>query len=378
MYNIHSHYENIFHYLNTIVTDPRVIYLHPFGATQPENMEMLMADWPEIPGHMRGPVFLCYDQEPLIPTFNKELFQTFVDRWTPPYILLNTERDSAAKKQILKEYNMFDVSYFYHGLCASDWYRGYRYDARITDPSSRNISKAYVTLNRITSGERVYRIIFVAKLIEAGLRDSGLISFSDKCANTGKSALVELHDYGSEHGLNIAPLVTALATTDMPLRFDTPEDQDIPNGSHWLGPVEKFMDCAFFVVTETCFWDRKTHLTEKIFKPIVMKMPFILLGPAHNLKYLRSYGFKTFGDWIDESYDEIDDNIERIDAVIRVLKDLEGQDLNNLLREMAPVIEHNYNLFYSEEFVNNVWSELTGNIKLALRQAGVPLKSPTL
>ena len=373
MYNIHSHYENIFHYLNSIIADPILLYLHPFGATQPENIEVIMVDRPDLGRENRGPIFLCYDQEPLLPEYNRRLFESIKERWDAPYILLNTERDSEAKKQILKEHNMLDVSYFYHGLCASDWYRGYFYDKRITDPSKRTIKKSYVTLNRITSGERVYRIIFVAKLIEKGLDKSGMISFSDVCVDSGKHALAELHLYGLEHNINTSPLVAALASADLPMRFDTPDDKVIPNGSHVLGPIDKFMECAFFVVTETCFWDRKTHLTEKIFKPIVMKMPFILLGPAHNLKYLRSYGFKTFGAWIDESYDDIEDNMERIDAVVQVLFNLQTQDLEKMLAEMESILEHNYNLFYSKEFSNGVWTEMTDNIKSSLQQAGVPL-----
>tara|TARA_R110000796_G_scaffold46462_6_gene112190 strand:+ start:1853 stop:2989 length:1137 start_codon:yes stop_codon:yes gene_type:complete len=373
MYNIHSHYENIFHYLNSIIADPILLYLHPFGATQPENIEVIMADRPDLSREDRGPIFLCYDQEPLLPDYNRELFESIKERWDAPYILLNTERDSESKKYILREHSMLDVNYFFHGLCASDWYRGYFYDKRITDPSKRTIKKSYVTLNRITSGERVYRIIFVAKLIEKGLDKSGMISFSDVCVDSGKHALAELHLYGLEHNINTSPLVAALASAELPMRFDTPDDKVIPNGSHVLGPIDKFMECAFFVVTETCFWDRKTHLTEKIFKPIVMKMPFILLGPAHNLQYLRSYGFKTFGAWIDESYDDIEDNMERIDAVVQVLFNLQTQDLEKMLVEMESILEHNYNLFYSKEFSNGVWTEMTDNIKSSLQQAGVPL-----
>ena len=332
-----------------------------------------MADRPDLSREDRGPIFLCYDQEPLLPDYNRELFESIKERWDAPYILLNTERDSESKKYILREHSMLDVNYFFHGLCASDWYRGYFYDKRITDPSKRTIKKSYVTLNRITSGERVYRIIFVAKLIEKGLDKSGMISFSDVCVDSGKHALAELHLYGLEHNINTSPLVAALASAELPMRFDTPDDKVIPNGSHVLGPIDKFMECAFFVVTETCFWDRKTHLTEKIFKPIVMKMPFILLGPAHNLKYLRSYGFKTFGAWIDESYDDIEDNMERIDAVVQVLFNLQTQDLEKMLVEMESILEHNYNLFYSKEFSNGVWTEMTDNIKSSLQQAGVPL-----
>ena len=110
-------------------------------------------------------------------------------------------------------------------------------------------------------------------------------------------------------------------------------------------------------------------LFRSIFKPIVSKMPFILVGPAHNLKYLREYGFKTFDDWIDESYDDVEDPILRMKAVVESLNKLcshSEQELYDMLQEMTPVLEHNYNRFYSNEFLDYCWSELLDNIRSAI------------
>ena len=48
------------------------------------------------------------------------------------------------------------------------------------------------------------------------------------------------------------------------------------------------------IVPETIFDTEKTHLTEKIFKPIVMYQPFIVFAGPNSLQYIRNYGFKTF------------------------------------------------------------------------------------
>jgi hypothetical protein len=134
--------------------------------------------------------------------------------------------------------------------------------------------------------------------------------------------------------------------------------------------VEQTQESFCYLVTETCFWERKKHLTEKIFKPMVSKMPFVLVGPAHNLKYLREYGFKTFGDWIDESYDDIEDPIERLSAIGETMSKIcnrSEQELYDMLQEMAPVLEHNYQRFYSNEFLDYCWDELQTNIKSAIQ-----------
>ena len=74
------------------------------------------------------------------------------------------------------------------------------------------------------------------------------------------------------------------------------------------------------MVTETVYRGKKNHLTEKTFKPIVMQQPFIIQSCKGSLEYLRRYGFKTFADFWDESYDEADDGV-RTYEIGKVLQD---------------------------------------------------------
>ena len=61
------------------------------------------------------------------------------------------------------------------------------------------------------------------------------------------------------------------------------------------------------------------HITEKIFKPIRTATPFTVLGQKKSLDLLKSYGFKTFSTVIDESYDDIEVNYERLSVSASVL-----------------------------------------------------------
>jgi len=99
----------------------------------------------------------------------------------------------------------------------------------------------------------------------------------------------------------------------------------------------------------------------------------VLAGAAHNLKYLRSYGFQTFGQWIDESYDDIDDPIDRMTAIGNTMTTIcqySLEELTLMLLEMQPVLEHNYQLFNSTDFLDACWGELTDNLN------AVPLLEP--
>lgn len=370
MYNIHSHYENILTYANSIIAQPTIVYLHPFGSTQPENIEALQNGG-------GGPLIIAYDQEPLLSQYNDKLFEFINNNFRNDrgklrsIILLNTEKYSVEKNKILQKYNYQDVNYFFHGLAAADWYRGYRYRNDITNVSTRKIKKKFISFNRLTGNARVYRSFFIAELAKLNLLEYGNVSYSAICPEHGhyvNNILESVVKYGVSQ--NYADeIINVLNYTNLNLRIDS--EEIIPNGSQTIGSIQHLMESFLYVVTETCFWDKRTHLTEKIFKPIVAKQPFVLLGCVDNLKYLRSYGFKTFDQWWDESYDNIEDPIERIQAVVSIIKEIcsmSDRKLKYRLKDMQHVLNHNYDLFFSKEFVDNIWNELTTNLKYAVSQ----------
>ena len=374
------------------------MYLYPFGSTNTENIEQLSsATVPEV-------LLMCFDQEPLMSDYNKSLFKYIHDlnfdlpysainqtllgyskllqaeicipyqqmcKSKIPIVLLNTERSSEEKNKILKEFDFIDCNYFFHAFAAADWYRGYRYCAELIDPSKRTIQKKYITFNRLTGGARAYRSFLVAELAQHNLLDQGHVSYSEVCTEHGHYEQNILATQ-SERGVSAEYIIHARYALDRikyPLRIDN--EGAIPNGSQTLGPISALMESFLHVVTETCYWDEKTHLTEKIFKPIVARQPFVLLGCANNLKYLRSYGFKTFDAWWDESYDSITNPIERLQAVVKIINDIctmSSDDLTAMLRAMQHVLDYNYNRFYSKEFIDYCWNELTENLQASLAQ----------
>ena len=112
----------------------------------------------------------------------------------------------------------------------------------------------------------------------------------------------------------------------------------------------------------------RVHLTEKIFKPIVLKQPFVLLNGAGGLEYLRSYGFKTFSDFWSEEYDTIDNLDQRLQAaadVVNYVGSCSLKELEQMRDKMKPILEHNYNWFYNG-FADKCWQELETNIKETL------------
>jgi hypothetical protein len=144
----------------------------------------------------------------------------------------------------------------------------------------------------------------------------------------------------------------------LPINFEG--ETDHPMHSCWLSLFDEAAESLLYLVTETVATGRRLHLTEKTFKPIALGMPFVIVGTQGSLKYLRSYGFRTFEGIWDESYDDAEDDvrIERIASLLRSLDELPVDAKQDLFEQCREVIEHNWNHFYSGGFESVLWTEL--------------------
>ena len=111
-----------------------------------------------------------------------------------------------------------------------------------------------------------------------------------------------------------------------------------------------YNDSFIHIISETYFYtstdNNILHLTEKTFKPIMYKQPFIMLGPPGMLKRLRQLGFKTFHDTWDESYDETLDHTERFYKILDLCENIsKWSTLKKVLtmQKCKNIVEHNFN-----------------------------------
>ena len=136
--------------------------------------------------------------------------------------------------------------------------------------------------------------------------------------------------------------------------------------------IDVYKNSMISFITETMFIQDVVFLTEKIFKPIVMKQPFMLLGAPGNLEYLRSYGFKTFDGIIDESYDRKVNPDARVEAVVEQLNwycNLSDTEKLDVMRAVEPIVEYNFHHFYGE-FKHIITKELLDNCKDLFKKIG--------
>jgi hypothetical protein len=102
-----------------------------------------------------------------------------------------------------------------------------------------------------------------------------------------------------------------------------------------------YVDTYFSVVTETVFDYPHSFRTEKIWKPIAIGHPWIAVANYGYYRDMHNLGFKTFGHLVDESFDQIEDNNQRLNRVSQVVEDLCRQDLPAFLSEAKETCKYN-------------------------------------
>ena len=102
-----------------------------------------------------------------------------------------------------------------------------------------------------------------------------------------------------------------------------------------------YIDTYFSLVTETVFDCPYSFRTEKIWKPIAMGHPFIVASNPGYLRDLKQLGFRTFEHLINESYDSIDNDQDRIDRIVDLVDTLCQQDLPAFLAAAEDVCKYN-------------------------------------
>ena len=357
----------------------RLWWCEPFGRTDPDSLVNYGSN--DLVEHNYT---LLWDQEPIhlnihLPTFdavvqlnddvhtkcnsvNQKNFAANRAGYAKPLrnsysvgSIITSERDSDTVDVVCKKYNWKSYYYFFHGWAALDWYRGYDKTFLIKPWQERNISKTFLAPNRIVAGERQHRLEMLYWIFKIGMTDNHL-SCPAVCPAENISILDAIQPLKNKY----PDIDSVFAEQSLPRNFE--DETDHPMHSCWLSLFDQSAESLLYLVTETVATGRRHHLTEKTFKPIALGMPFIIVGTQGSLKYLRSYGFRTFGDLWDESYDDEPDDSKRIEKIAHTLKLLDdlGEYRQAIFDSAWDIVNHNWNHFYNGGFEAVLWQELQG------------------
>lgn len=369
MFSLNSFYTILYNNLLSRFPNSETVTFTPFGT-----YDNRLTYTNPLTGSFKDNKWICcyfYDQEPIydttLVTIRNNLVSFLLETPNRVHIIANSEKSQIKDDVVAWKTTVHDWYYFFHGFAALDWYRDYKY---VKQESFEKFTKVFICYNHLVSKYRSYRLHLVSNLIEQDLVRFGRVSlFLQDNLGTWEDTIQDPETpLDSRARIKI---FNSLKTLTAPLTIDT----DSPDGTLSANiQLEDLTSALWHIVTETVYFLPKLHLTEKTFKPIIAQRPFILVAAPGNLAYLKSYGFRTFDRWIDESYDLETDNyirIEKITQEIARLCAMTPEQLIQMHEEMKETLLYNYNHFYGE-FRTIITNELIDNFDAILQKNNLP------
>jgi hypothetical protein len=381
--------DRLYNFLDGVSRHDLIIYRwHPNGSKKIQDLTPLENHLENWRLKKTRPILIFHDQEPLDYEFNLNQidreFKNLIGSWAESelflsseslqellrkihiaivcdgfgslydsYLLVHSEKNSH-QVSVFEKNNFIPVYYWNHAVLARDWFRYAEHDPLLKIKSQN--PKVFLIYNRAWSGTREYRLKFAENLIKTGLHQDCITSFS--CIDNQ----VHYRDHNFKNAnfkLSRFDLEEILSKNN----HDSAASADYNNLDYQNSMIE--------VVLETLFDDTRNHLTEKILRPIACRQPFILASTPGSLKYLRSYGFKTFSRFINETYDTIVDPLKRIDAILQEMQRiyaLTQEQKNQLIQDIQPIVQHNQKLFFSDQFHKSLISEFKENLDIGIEK----------
>ena len=379
--------DRLYHYLGDCVNHELVIYRWaPHGSRKLEHLTPL-TDYPEYQRH-NNPMAIFHDQEPLDYNFYPQgQVQNQVNflhsKWLVDRVFTESELEYISQQHLravtdcANQYDLtilvhseqcswqvdhysnngfVPVYYWNHAIIALDWFRYAEHDPTLTYDIGQ-IQKTFLVYNRAWGGTREYRLYFAQQLATHDLTSHTQTAF----------AAVDNHTHYVDHVFANKKFQIHLRNLE---QLYPPNTAESGSSADYCGA--DYADCGIEIVLETLFDDDRWHLTEKTLRPIACGKPFLLAATPGSLQYLRNYGFETFADVIDETYDTIADGAARLDAIIQEMKRISALDADAkqvLYTKLHEIAQRN-----KQRFFNGVFDQVIEEYRTNLDQAMIVMQ----
>ena len=171
--------------------------------------------------------------------------------------------------------------------------------------------------------------LFCASTWYHALNDHSYMNYPTQAVGT---AIVDSEIYHWNKHWSATETLMDMFGQQLPITQPAGCELDYYNNAYWY-----FSMMPSFKVTEL-------SLSKAIFKPILNLQPFVVVGPSESLGLLRSLGYKTFKKQVNESYDRIASDEERMQGLFRLVYEMShftGDELSLLNDKLRNTIIHN-------------------------------------
>jgi len=226
------------------------------------------------------------------------------------------------------------------------------------------IEKTFLCLNR---NYRTHRTNLLLLFHNYDLLKNSFFSMQAKAIDTGTLWKNSISRHLVEK-LNFSEEVIQYLQDSLPLVVDTDDLCNADKLSEIWGNAQEFYNKSLIsVITETNF-NHSVFNTEKTYMAIANRHPFIMVGSRGTLAGLKRLGYKTFSDFWDESYDNIEDPTARLEAIGDLcykINNLADDEKKHIFYKTMEITDHNHRLLKGvndEFFRRTFWHTLRDDI----------------
>jgi hypothetical protein len=221
----------------------------------------------------------------------------------------------------------------------------------------KDYSLPFNSLNRAHRSHRTEHLYFLAENKLTGLVSGGAW-FATHIIDTSVYQTVEYNHYKT------------VLTANYPKTVDVKDlVNQVPN---LINNLEIYERSQLTVVTESHFNQTGgLFITEKTFRPLLVGHPFMILGQKGTLEKLRSWGFETDFDGIDQSYDCIEDDRDRFLQFHLSLRNWCVQDpeiRRTAIYKWNNIIQHNFQNYKKLNFKKMMFDNVIRSTELYFKE----------
>ena len=218
--------------------------------------------------------------------------------------------------------------------------------------------RPHLFLYKHMNAKRGHRTTFMAMLHDRGLLESNLFSTPNDWNATFSSGEEYLrkhfwdkrhHEVYEKHLNNLHKLKSKVPTFIDRDHNNLDFDPNVNFSSDQLMYFNARRNCDIEIIGESEF-NGSRFITEKFFKAVLFKQPFIMLGTHESLKEIQRMGYRTYAPYINEGYDGNDDIDQRLHMIVDEIERLtylkrDPVKWKEWYEGVLPIIMYNYNTY---------------------------------
>jgi len=204
--------------------------------------------------------------------------------------------------------------------------------------------KPYI-FDALLGSKKPHRDMLMSLLQTHGLLNNSIVTYRDVFPAPGQTVDEHLRA-AVEVTLQDQPLLYPYISPNLDPAWEVCDN--VSNSVSDISPWSIYQQTRYSIVAETVY-KSSFFFSEKTTKAMFSKRLFVVFSSPGYLTRLRSMGFQTFNNVIDESYDLEQNDVRRFNMAFQQLKQLTQLDYTQVQAATSVARQHNFDRLYTLE-----------------------------